>query len=212
MTLTNKQVRELFTLSAEWFDTYRDAVERIINEQEPCKCGGSCSGNCHHDEPADEEPKVFLTNLPMAGIVDAQEMPKTAPQSEEKPKADKLPDEPKEEAKTADFIIAPGVPGSGGAGGHTSLPVEPEKPKKRKYGNKEYPNFRKPSELTNDQLGKVYALYTAGWSVPKIADEMRLEPRSAHFAIDRAMAYMKNHKEEPEVEEDAEAERETQDL
>lgn len=85
------------------------------------------------------------------------------------------------------------------------MPEEPKKPKKRKGGTKEYPNFyRKPSDLTDDQLGTVYALYTAGWSVPKIADEMRLEPRSAHFAIDRALAYMKNRKEEPEVAEDEE--------
>ncbi len=117
------------------------------------------------------------------------EAPKIAPQSEEKPAVDKLPEAPKEAQEKPIFKIKPtGEIGSGGKGGHTSYQAE-EDPKPLQPSDLLEPE---PSEGGKDKKklddGKICALRRAGWTWDKIADEMHC---SAQTALNHYNAYIR---------------------
>lgn len=212
MELTLKQLTDLFTISAETLMDYKEKAEDVLGM---CECqfkampikdfGMTLEGLPATFQPAkpSESDKHFFGAIEamLAGErkrepeptepepTEPTEAPKIAPQSEEKPAVDKLPEAPKEEQNKPIFKIKPAAEiGSGGKGGHTSYPAE-EDPKPLQPSDLLEPE---PSEGGRDKKklddGKICALRRAGWTWDKIADEMHC---SAQTALNHYNAYIR---------------------
>lgn len=206
MELTLEQVKNLLILSTEALITYKNHVEDILDR---CECECECQCKAMPVKELDMSPEGVFARIqakaPKAmsfGFDDTEdqnptepepteptEAPKIAPQSEEKPAVDKLPEAPKEVQEKPIFRIKPTAEiGSGGKGGHTSYPAE-EDPKPLQPSDLLEPE---PSEVGKNKKklddGKICALRRAGWNWDKIADEMHC---SAQTALNHYNAYIR---------------------
>lgn len=197
MELTLKQLTDLFTLSAETLMDYKEKVEDVLGM---CECQRKAMQVKKLDLSPEgifaliqaKEPEAMsfgFDDIEKPEPTEPTEAPKIAPQSEEKPAADKLPEAPKEAQEKPIFRIKPTAEiGSGGKGGHTSYPAE-EDPKQPDPSDLLEPE---PSEGGKDKKklddGKICALRRAGWTWDKIADEMHC---SAQTALNHYNAYIR---------------------
>ena len=190
MELTLKQLTDLFTLSAETLMDYKEKAEDVLGMCE-CQCKampvkeldmspegvfariqakapeaisfGFCFDDTEKAEPTEPEP------------TEPTEALKIAPQSEEKPAVDKLPEALKEEQNKPIFKLADEPKREDPKPLQPSDLLEPE-----------------PSEGGRDKKklddGKICALRRAGWTWDKIADEMHC---SAQTALNHYNAYIR---------------------
>lgn len=190
MELTLKQLTDLFTISAETLMAYKEKAEDVLGMCE-CQCKAAPVAEIKMDYEAIRSAlkREAVKAEPISEPTEPTEAPKIAPQSEEKPAVDKLPEAPKEAQEKPIFKIKPTAEiGSGGKGGHTSYPAE-EDPKPLQPSDLLEPE---PSEGGKDKKklddGKICALRRAGWTWDKIADEMHC---SAQTALNHYNAYIR---------------------
>lgn len=197
MELTIKQLTDLFTISAETLMAYKEKAEDVLGLCE-CQCKAMPVREIKMDSDAiraalnkRESDKHFFGDIeamlagehkreavkaePISEPTEPTEAPNIAPQSEEKPAVDKLPEAPKEEQNKPIFKLADEPKREDPKPLQPSDLLEPE-----------------PSEGGRDKKklddGKICALRRAGWTWDKIADEMHC---SAQTALNHYNAYIR---------------------
>lgn len=193
MELTLKQLTDLFTISAETSMAYKEKAEDVLGMCE-CQCKAmpvkelDISPEGVFARIQAKAPKAISFGFDYTEKAEptepepteSTEAPKIAPQSEEKPAVDKLPEAPKEEQNKPIFN-KPIFKLADEPKSEDPKPLQPSdllEPEPSKGG-------RDKKKLDD---GKICALRRAGWTWDKIADEMHC---SAQTALNHYNAYIR---------------------